>query len=577
MADRRPSETRAPAAVSPAVPPPAAQSRHARRLLLVLVLLLLAAAKASFDPGLGRNSLDGDYYFQIARHLAEGDGLVTSVSLYHQGYKELPHPTTIYPGWPLAMAGAARAIGLYLAATLLPEVLYLVDLALLYLLALRLARRVGGSELVLARVGWLDVGHLAVLLFGTNPVFFQFTSLPYTEALAYGLCFGALLALDRAVDGGRWTPWVAAGLLAGAAFVSRSQMVMVTIAAVAGLALPALRRPALAGRGALLAAAAALAVLPWALYVATFVEPFDPRVLVRVGAYRETPELAPFRWGYPVEGAAELWANRLRGLAVAFDPRRADSYFRSFGPAVYLVPLAALHLLVRPARWRAAWGALSTPRAVPVVASLAAGALMLAPIHLLHSRFLWEWRFGHRHGLPFVLLLVVALVYLLCRVSGRVRHVALALALLSVVGGSFGVAGLLGTRFASGLLGAEPELVRWLEGHPGKPIVVTTNAQPLSVYSRAGFHWMECREKPEQTRALIEHVGIDYVLVYAGEERCAFVRGLSELEVARVFGDGRARIWALRPKQARSPPLTRTRSTAPPPPTAPGSPGTEGR
>ena len=74
-----------------------------RHVLLLILLCLLAALKWGYNPGLGRNALDGDYYYQIARHVAEGDGLVTSVSLYHQGFKELPHPINIYPLWPLLL------------------------------------------------------------------------------------------------------------------------------------------------------------------------------------------------------------------------------------------------------------------------------------------------------------------------------------------------------------------------------------------------------------------------------------------------------------------------------------------
>ena len=115
-----------------------AQANHRERILvLVGLLLMLAAFKLAFNPGLGRNSLDGDYYFQIARHVSEGNGLQTSVSLYHHGLKELPHPSNVSPLWPLTLGAAAQAVGLVRGALLLPEILYLLALVLLYRLTNR--------------------------------------------------------------------------------------------------------------------------------------------------------------------------------------------------------------------------------------------------------------------------------------------------------------------------------------------------------------------------------------------------------------------------------------------------------
>jgi hypothetical protein len=95
------------------------QMSEARGRLAVLLLLLagLGAAVFAYRPPLGRNALDACLYYQIARHVAEGDGVTTSASLYHQGLRDLPSPSTIYPLWPLALGGAGRLIGLDNAAT----------------------------------------------------------------------------------------------------------------------------------------------------------------------------------------------------------------------------------------------------------------------------------------------------------------------------------------------------------------------------------------------------------------------------------------------------------------------------
>lgn len=528
-----------------------ARPRRERRALLVLLLLLLGGLKAAYDPGLGRNSLDGDYYYNVARHVAEGDGLVTSASLYHQGFKSLPHPTNIYPLWPLLLGFTGRILPLNVAAALLPEILYFVSLLLLYSLANRVIERIRGrpEPFVLGGGRALDLGHLAVLLFGVNAIFFEFTSLPYTEGLGFALAFAALLALERSTSAGP-LPWAAtAGGLAALAYLARAQMITVVIAVVGALALTSLRRRERLVAAAVAAGTAILVVLPWLLYLASFIEPFEPRVLLDFGAYRETPEIEAFSSAYPV--GPGLW-NRVADLALgvraAFHPWGGmTSYVGSFGLAAFAVPLALLQLLLHPGRWRRLMGAVTRPETAVVTATTAAAAAMVLPLHFLHLRFLWEWRFGFRHGLPYGLLVLVAVAYLLVHGEPLVRRLVLALVAISLLAGSARTAELLAAPPRWGLTAPERELVDWLDAQSPRPVVLTTNAQPLSVYSRAGFHWMECRENAEKTRTMLRLLPIDYVLVYRPESQCPFIQGVPELEPVRRFGEGGEEIWVLAP------------------------------
>ena len=531
---------------------PQPPGRRERLAVLLLILAPLCGLKAAYDPGLGRNSLDGDYYYQVARHVAEGDGLVTSVSLYHQGFKTLPHPTNISPLWPVVLGYAGRIVPLPVAAAVLPEALFLASLLLLYRLANRLVERLRGrpEPFVLRGGHVLDLGHVAVMLFGTNAVFFNFTSLPYTEGLGFTLMFAALLALDRC-GSERALGWAAAaGGLAALAYLARLQMMMVAPAVIGVLALSGIRRrERLAAAGAAAAAAAAV-VLPWVLYLASLVEPFNPRVLIDFGVFRQTPEIEPFVSAYPVGSA---WGARLRdvtvGLRAAFDPRGGvTSYVGSFGLAAFAVPLALLHLVLSRRHWRPLATALIRPQAGVVTATAAAAAAMVLPLHFLHLRFLWEWRFGFRHGLAFGLLVLVAVAYLLAHGERLVRRLALVLVALSLVTGPVRTAELLTAPRGWGLTPAELELVAWLDSQSARPVVLTTNAQPLSVYSRAGFHWMECDESAEKTRTMLRLLPIDYVLVYQVEHGCRFIRGVPELEAVRTFGAGAGAIWVLAPE-----------------------------
>src|SRR5687767_4024743 len=77
--------------------------RRWRYALLVAIVAFFAVLKAGFDPGLSRPCTDGDYYYQIARNVAEGHGFSTNVSLYNQGLRSFPHPINHSPMWPLTM------------------------------------------------------------------------------------------------------------------------------------------------------------------------------------------------------------------------------------------------------------------------------------------------------------------------------------------------------------------------------------------------------------------------------------------------------------------------------------------
>ena len=59
--------------------------------LLIALLTMFAVAKTQLDIGLGPSARDADYYFTIARAIALGEELRSTLSLYYQGFKEFPH------------------------------------------------------------------------------------------------------------------------------------------------------------------------------------------------------------------------------------------------------------------------------------------------------------------------------------------------------------------------------------------------------------------------------------------------------------------------------------------------------
>lgn len=505
-----------------------------RAAVLLGILGLFLFQKLGFDPTpVGHHRADGTFYFQVARHVARGDGLRTSVSLYEQGLREMPARSNVHPLWPLVLGGAGRLIGLQRAARLLPELLFFVDLLLLYVLACRMGGRLGAEVLLRIRgAPVLDVGHLAVLLLGSNAIFFTFTSLPWTEALAFCFLFAAPLALDQTLRGERALAWAAlAGALAGLAFLTRSQFLAAPPAVVAALALGGRRRLPLAA----LAAAAALAVVaPWALFVASLPGDFAARALVDFSAYRETPGLLPFSGFQEFDSLSARLADMGGGLLYAFAPASRYGYVASFGYAVYLVPAGLALLAWQAVGRRLDWRALASERARLPVCVLLLWAGCLLPVHAQHGAFPFPWWFHWRHGLPMLLGMLLGFCWLWR--GGRALR-ALALALVA--------SGLLASWRADDPLGADPrapalfelEFFAWLDAHGKPPVVLSTQCREIALWSNAVTHWTRCEQEAERTRAQLDHLPIDYLVLYPGEKRCRFAGGLErELELVRRFG-----------------------------------------
>ena len=519
-------------------------SKRLLRITLLLVLLgALVPLKAQLRYGLGKRANDADYYYTIARSVAEGEGLKSNLSLYYQGFKTLPHFVTGSPAWPLLLGAVGAVVGLDSAAVWLPNALYMLALALLYGLALRLRRgiEVGGGGWLFRDQSVVTLGHVAVLLFATNVVFFRFSSVPNNEPLALCLVFGALLALDRAARECHVGWAFAAGALAGLAVLTRIQALAVAIAVPAtlvGVALSGARARRLAPMALV---AALLPFVPWLLYLASWNDAFELTAVLGLETQRETPELDVFRHAFFPKSMAAFVVDRLRGVGVAFDPRSSESYIAPFGWVAYAVPVALLHFAWRLLRsGPATWFKLAPERALPV-ATVATGIGMLLPVHAAHMTFVFEWLFGFRHGLPLILLIVPALAYLDAH-ARRIGSIVVGVLLLTtLIWNVQAMQNLFDRRLHHGLSAGEKQLVTWLDGQSPRPSVVTTQPWMYGAFSRSGYHWTLCGQSPEQTLKLLRHAGADYVLVRNEKERrCNFVRGLRPkyLRDVRVFGGG---------------------------------------
>jgi hypothetical protein len=494
------------------------------------VLTLLRAVKGAGAPPYG---IDASYYFQIARHVANGEGFVTTVSLYHEGWV-LPAKTPIYPLWPLLLGYVGRAIGLARAADLLPRIFYVADLVLLYILARAAALRIGA--LWLSRRWWMpDTAHWVVAIFGLTPRYFGATTHPYTEGLAFFCAFASFVALERFDRTRGMGAAAVAGMFAALAFLARTQMVGVAIGSFLALVWFAWRDRS-ARRGAIAWSAVALATIaPWLVFIRQ-IPGVTPNRMPRVTLPQS------IEWTKHGTGAGWL-AARLEALGVMFDLSNAYSYVSSFGIVAFLVPLAAVAAVVELARRRK----LRAPQSIFRTAMFIAGLFFFFNLMLYQSEVWMPWLFGWRHGLPFVFLIALAVPSLVAR-AGRFAPAIAIVLLISVATSASAVIAFVRSPDPHLSVG-EAQLVNWLNAQPRPVSVLTTNAQILGSMSDARLYWTVCTSTGEATRAMLRLLRIEYVVLYEHELQCHFSTEAGAMRLVRTFGPRGRHVFLLQPLQ----------------------------
>lgn len=523
-------------------------SRAGTAVLITALLVVLGAFKLAHNPGLTHKAPDGNYYLQIARNVARGDGFRTDVALYYQGFKDLPAPATVYPLWPLALGGVARIVGLQRASQWLPEVFYVIACGLAYFVANQLARAWAAPQKYWPlRIGvvQIDLGIVALILLGLNRVFFWSTSRPYTEGLAFALIFACLLSLARLAETPSRLWGGVTGALGGLAYLARSQSLLMVFGIMTALTFICMfdRRywkVTLATAGGLL-----VVVLPWLVYLRHLTPPAPWTTLINFAAYRENAAMLVGASPSVIDSVLARTAKYFwQGMRIAFDPTNRNSYYASFGPAIYLVPLVALRGLFLPARARDFLRALASARGVLVLATVLGALASISVIHITKSPYT-GWLFRWRHGLPYFFLLLLAFQHLVSRGGRTWRAIAVALLLGSMWTSSRALAQMLPKEPSGKPNAPAQKLMRWIKRED--PIIASASASWVSVHSGARAHWLNCKDGADQIRRLFRYVPIQHLVVLPHERRCRYYRGLSrELELAEQFGQGQKRVEVFR-------------------------------
>ena len=421
---------------------------------------------------------DGGLFFDVAQNIRNGDGLRTNVSIYHHGYPYFPHPTSLYPLWPIVLAPTLFFLPTQIAASWVPSVLFVASIVLAFAWGRRV---VPPGRMALGVHG----GHVLVAIMGLHLGFQRACGMPYTEALWF-LLVGASLLRGRTLFERMWLrDGVELGLWCGALFLTRSQAVTTFLAVLVTtpLLLVLRERPLQVLRFIAAACGAfALAFAPMWWWMSTFLERPSLHAYFDLAYARVSSALSPQTFTPDHESVGAFINMVLHGVRVAFTPK--TGYPHAFGAFAYVVPLAAVVGIAWLARrrvegLRTAWRALRDPK---IHGAVWAFFCALGGFALLHvaQRQGDRWWFADRHAMP------AGLFFFFCFAAivavGRVgRWIALVAFLCAAVSlGIHDVQEARALRRARPFAAHNEALAQWLERArkaEGKPLMVTLTSR----------------------------------------------------------------------------------------------------
>ena len=386
--------------------------------LFLAMMALLVPIRAVHTSHIRGMYVDGGYYTEVARHVRDGLGLTSHVSLYHFGYETFPYPTSVYPLWPWLLGMCARVIDLEIAAHWLP-----FGFAMLAALgAFLFGRALWPEPLFPEHVPGLHAGHIFLVSISVHREFVTFTSLPYTEGISWALTFlflwrvarkGADLGIPWAIESGIWLSLL---------YFSRYQLIVAPLAALCAYTIRLLLGPS---RGRiLLHAGVSLGIcygsmFAWWMYVRSFVPGAGLSALLRFDQNRANDWLTPVDIIVENHGLFDFILDRLEGVLIAWDPVAEGSYHATFHTMHWALAVALPLIVWAAARKIRERGLSSCLRALQepaaarwwLIAIFAAGALL--SVHAIHKHYYGAWYFTKRQGLVSLLSFSLSLVWLL--------------------------------------------------------------------------------------------------------------------------------------------------------------------
>lgn len=503
--------------------------------MLWVVLIPLMALKFFYCYQYANLGWDGRYYIDIAQNIRDGLGVVSDISMYHQGMNFFPHPTPVYPIWPMVLGYLSRIFPMEFLIRWLPGLLSPVFFILGFVLV-----REAWPVKIFSIKGWrFHTGHVFLLILGLNYSFLWSTALPYTESLTYTLLFLALLrsrhffakpGFWRGVELGFWT-----GLL----ILVRSQLILVFMAVVLVLPIGVLfvqTRQYLKGSVGYLLGFVAILV-PQCLFLASFIPDFSPLVMLRFDSYVASSGLSKLTILVKTSGLLDYIRDRLQGFVVAFHWKGKYSYTHSYHYFQYGLVLATplwifagLRILVK-GQWLEIPGWFRRKNNLYRFFLLLFAMGGFFSLHTIHKAMFSTWNFTTRHGITAAFFMLVGLAYLLQR-SRVTRYLALAIILVSTVVGFNSVMVNLKKLIKHRQYRMDRvihyRLIQWINDgtSPTKRLTFVESfpQEHAHLTPDAGYHWICRHTTVNDLLVLFRKKGANYLLLRYSDRRHKFLK-----------------------------------------------------
>lgn len=493
--------------------------------LFAAMMIALAVGRIAHTAQVRSMYVDGGLYLEVAKHVRDGHGLVTNLSLYHSGYERFPHPTSLYPLWPWILGMGGRLVDIDLLAHWLPVTLSLAAVFAAFLFG----RRLWPEPMFPDDLPGLHAGHVFALGLAVQHEFLWYSVLPYTEPLAWLLVFGLLWRVVQKGPDLGWGWAVEIGVWLSLLYLVRFQLMVALMAMAAAYAIRIALGPQ---RGRLLAHATVALGIPvavmaaWFLHIRTFVADAGLGSLLRFDQNRSNHLLSEIDIIVDTPGPLWLLLDRASGIPVAWDPASGSSYTGSYyamhwalAAAIPFAVVAVVQTLRRDG-WAPVRDRLRRPEGAHwfFVLLFATGALL--SVHAIHKHYNGSWYFGSRQGLTSLPAFLLPMAWLL-------RHEKRLARLFGIV--VLSTVAMVGTQRVWDYGTVAPtvqregdrfdELIPWLEKHKGpdgRLIVAVDSAQVQRLAWQTediGYHWIQAATPYTDIVAMTDRLGARYVIV----------------------------------------------------------------
>jgi hypothetical protein len=498
----------------------AADHRLLMWFLVPYTVLRLAQAKTTTLM-----SVDGGYYVDVAKHIRDGLGLQTNLSVFHFGYTHFPHPSSVYPLWPTLLGLIAKVAPLEAAAHWVPTILSIIAVFLMYLWG----RRMWPEPVLPSVLPGLHAGHGFAVALGLHREWMLFTALPYTEALAWALLAAFLLRAATLGGSTRWQWGVESGVWIALLFLTRAQFLVVHFAFAGAQVLRVLLGPD-RRRGLvqllITQAIAAGVMAAWFGYLRTFLYAPGLSALLRFDQHRVSELLPELEVIVSTGTAWETLVDRLRGAKIAFDDLSRDGYETAYNAIHWALPMAGCLAVAqlwaaRTQPWRdrlQAWRANPALFYWAFVLALAVGGML--SVHLVHKNFNGSWYFGRRQGLMSLPAFVLALGWMMRQKDAFGKNAGAVILVATLWSGGHALAAH-GIQPVGPHKGPDPHdhIVAWLRAveRSQGPITVAMDDDTCKRMGyrtdHVGYHWIEQRTSYADLLKITDTLGAKYLIL----------------------------------------------------------------